>query len=413
METTADTRWLDLALLDIPSDARQHTPEDLESLAQDMKLNGQLQEIIVTEQFPGSSARYVVVAGAGRTLAARKLGWDKIRCLVKETLSEFDRLHITFSENEEREDVSPIYQAGLLFRMLRSDDLSQEVLAQKLGKTQATISQYMAIWDLAESVKEIINRFIILKKAHILQICRLKTPKDQLEVAKRAVDGDWSVRQLKAKVDQKLGISPTKSAADPPILRPDTTPDPLAAIWASLGMQVKWKGGQWQLPPISANPATPMTALADWLDNLAKTLYGLAQAVDQDQKLNAQGPIPKVESPKSYENPPQERPLTKEEEQFGAQIAAMIPEAPEEFAQLEKEQRAARIPKDDKEEAEVESLIPKGPEAVYGWIYGQHSLMVQKLQGATWASLGIQDPKSYLKDQFDTMRVLREADQLA
>src|ERR1700736_6121233 len=96
--THNETLWIDLRLIDIPEDARQHDPEKLGELTSDMAAQGQLQEIVVvpvsSEQSAGSrndvpangspltADRFEVLAGVGRTLAARKLGWEKIRASV-------------------------------------------------------------------------------------------------------------------------------------------------------------------------------------------------------------------------------------------------------------------------------------------------------------------------------------------
>lgn len=53
----SQTLWIDLSLIDIPSDAREHDPEKLKTLAQDMKEQGQLQEIVVTETGAGRETR--------------------------------------------------------------------------------------------------------------------------------------------------------------------------------------------------------------------------------------------------------------------------------------------------------------------------------------------------------------------
>src|SRR5262245_40291322 len=140
METTAqETMWIEINLIDLPSSSRQHDQDRINTLAQDMAKNGQLQEIVVTPK----GDRYEVVAGVGRLAAAKELQWDKIRCFVRPGLSDFDKLFITFSENEEREDVSPIYQASLLKKM--KGDMTQEQLADKIGKERGTISQYLMI----------------------------------------------------------------------------------------------------------------------------------------------------------------------------------------------------------------------------------------------------------------------------
>ena len=112
---TAVAQDINLSNLDLAPNARAHSAESLASLAEDMRRNGQLQEIIVT---PKDEEHFEVVSGTGRTLAARKLGWKTIRARVMTGLSEFEKTHITFSENEEVEDVSPIYQAELMERMV-------------------------------------------------------------------------------------------------------------------------------------------------------------------------------------------------------------------------------------------------------------------------------------------------------
>ena len=94
-DTQSQTLWIDLSQIDIPSDAREHDPEKLKTLAQDMKEQGQLQEIVVVK----IGDRFEVLAGAGRTQAARALGWEKIRASVRQGLSASDKARITFPPN--------------------------------------------------------------------------------------------------------------------------------------------------------------------------------------------------------------------------------------------------------------------------------------------------------------------------
>src|SRR5688500_3748323 len=99
-----ETAWIELAQIDLPANAREYQESELLSLVNNMSMHGQLQEIVVTPKNDGAlPQRYEVVAGVGRTLAARQLGWDKIRCSIRTGLSQFEKLRITFSENEERE----------------------------------------------------------------------------------------------------------------------------------------------------------------------------------------------------------------------------------------------------------------------------------------------------------------------
>src|SRR5437660_587970 len=104
----AQTQWIDIKNIDVPDYFREHTPEALESLTQDIQEHGMLQEIVVAAKPDG---RFELVAGRGRFSAVQKLGWDKIRAQVLTEVSELDKALISIAENEEREDVSPIDKA--------------------------------------------------------------------------------------------------------------------------------------------------------------------------------------------------------------------------------------------------------------------------------------------------------------
>src|SRR5438132_6860259 len=121
--------WVDLNLVDLRQDARFHSDEEIDSLARSMEKK-QLQNIIVSReaslvsressQQSGDTlhdSRFTVVVGVGRVLAARKLNWQKIRADVYEGLTEFQKLDMIFSENEDRQNASPLYQALVLKEM--------------------------------------------------------------------------------------------------------------------------------------------------------------------------------------------------------------------------------------------------------------------------------------------------------
>ena len=95
METNkaAQTTWIDINSIDIPEHFREHSPESLDALVEDIKQHGQLQEIVTVAKADG---RYELVAGKGRTQAAQKLGWEKIRAQVFTSLSELDKAMIEY-----------------------------------------------------------------------------------------------------------------------------------------------------------------------------------------------------------------------------------------------------------------------------------------------------------------------------
>jgi ParB-like chromosome segregation protein Spo0J len=256
-----------------------------------------------------------------------------IRARVMTGLTEFDKTHIAFSENEEVEGVSPIYQARLMKQMLQS--LSQHDLAQKIGKTEAYVSQYIAIADLTEAVRQDLIRIKYLTRAHLLQLCRLTKPQEQIDLATKCAKDGWSVITLKAVVDALL--SPPK----PPAPKID---DPLASVWKKLQSESLTGQGYWQpqfLPPyawrVIYRPlgSSPRAAMAEFFTNL-----GNALAQEKDPVIDI-----KVE------------------------VAKHLPKTPAD--------QAAYLA------AAKESVV-----AAYAWLYGDDHPYVEGAKTLTWELLG-------------------------
>src|SRR5271165_5186011 len=97
---TSRMDWIPVDLIDLHPLARSHSQEGLASLNKDMQKQGQLQNIVVC---PKEGGRYEVIAGAGRLQQARALKWEKISASIRGGLSEFQKLDMMLSENDERE----------------------------------------------------------------------------------------------------------------------------------------------------------------------------------------------------------------------------------------------------------------------------------------------------------------------
>jgi ParB/RepB/Spo0J family partition protein len=204
--------WVDLSLCDIRKDARFHPYDEVESLAKSMAVK-QLQNIIVCR----AGDRSEVIVGVGRVLAARKLGWAQIRADVYEGLTEFQKLEMTFSENEDRENASPLYQAQLLKAMQGSgsEALTQEELADKIGKTQANVNQYLSLLDLSPKIWGNITAVIKLGMRHFRQLNRLENKDDQWKFAEMAAAKGLSSSELGGLIDNQLGKTQAKGAGRP------------------------------------------------------------------------------------------------------------------------------------------------------------------------------------------------------
>ncbi len=397
----AQTSLIDLDKTDLAKDARPHDPAALEILAHDMGEQGQLQEIIVVRvggtasrrdgvapNLRSADTRYEVIAGVGRTLAARKLGWQQIRASIREGVSDFDKARITFAENEDREDADPFYQAGLIQRMLRVRNCSRKVLGAVLGISDALIDAYVAIQGLPVEISRIPKRLGI---GLLIQIARLTRSDSKIELAQKCAKSDLSVRQVKALVDRILK-KPTSS----PVRRPAVPqiPDPLSKLWEKLHdgedlpLEVWWethygihkvKDGP-ELTGhfffVSPQPEFSAHALAAWF-------RGMANALEVGKANNKKPVAGRLRSPAASD------------------VAAVsaVADVPKVLAMF-----TPRLPKNSAEKSELAELsVKKGPKAVYAWIYGPNSPMTQAVPVNTWKEIGT-TPKEGLKQILDGLQ---------
>ena len=269
---------------DIPQDARQHKSEKLESLAQDMKDQGQIQAIVVC----ANADRYEVVVGVGRVLAARKLGWPQIKAEVRDGLSDFDKARLTYSENEEREDADPFYQASQLQKMMQAKGYTQVQLAQELGQARSNLAIYLSLLKVSPAFRELSSRLDI-PVTHLNQLLRLPNEADQMALAQECKDKDFSVRQLKAFVDQKLGLAGSSPKGHKGNGKgahlggnQPSGPDPLAEVWppilanTDIGPKDSWgvsyKGAdKWEFWSKAPSPYS-LGALAVWFQRMGQAL---------------------------------------------------------------------------------------------------------------------------------------------
>jgi ParB/RepB/Spo0J family partition protein len=290
-----ETKWIGLDLIVVPADARGHDPVCLQELAADMAAEGQLQEIVVThvnrgpfsvdrngESEHGSRATghvyYEVIAGAGRYQAAKSLGWKEIRCSIRENVSEFEKVRITFAENADREDVDPFYQALLLQKMIQAKGLSQRQLAEMLGKTEAYVSQYLSLLKFSAQVQKDLTR-VKLSLKQLLEVVKLEGDEIQLKAAHEIAAGGLTVKQAKQAVRKHLAAQGKAPRLRKSAIAPGTE-DPMAAIWGAVKAlpinHVQWSVSYpgeklWRFE-IRPNAGDYAVFLAEWFENMAKAI---------------------------------------------------------------------------------------------------------------------------------------------
>jgi ParB/RepB/Spo0J family partition protein len=222
--------WVDIAGITIPEDARVHSPEDIDSRAQSMDKEGQLQNALLSKE----GDKLVLVYGHGRLLSAQKLGWEKLRCDIKEGLTETQKLLMTLAENEERENASPFYTAGLYQRLMEMGHLTQEQLADELGKTKKLVEKYAVLLSVSPELHQNPNA-LGLSLRQCLEIAKLTKPEDQLKVMEECATQDLSGKALESRVKQLLNPKAAPSGAG----ESKEPTGPFQFLWKGNGLVIK------------------------------------------------------------------------------------------------------------------------------------------------------------------------------
>lgn len=185
-----------------PWQIRSHIDEDkLNELAQTLRSQGIIEPLIVRAEVD----HYLIIAGERRWRAAQLAGLNTVPCIVKKNISNDDAGLWNLLENLQREDLNPVDEGRGYRIALEHYNLTQQELSESLGIPVDRMTRMRHLLELDDSVLELVaNR--TLSPSHAL-ILRDLSAVLQFEMAKRAVENDWSVQTLKAQV-QRLKQQP-------------------------------------------------------------------------------------------------------------------------------------------------------------------------------------------------------------
>jgi ParB family transcriptional regulator, chromosome partitioning protein len=127
---------------------RRIDDETIEELAASIREHGVLQPVLVTETLDG----YQLVAGERRVRAARLAGLERIPALVRQ-LADRDQLEVALVENVQRADLDPIDEALAYRQLIDEFGLTQEGVAQRVGKARATVANTLRLLELHRDVQ--------------------------------------------------------------------------------------------------------------------------------------------------------------------------------------------------------------------------------------------------------------------
>lgn len=178
--------------------------ESLEELAESIKNYGVFQPIIVKKSIKG----YDLVAGERRVRASKLAGLQKIPAIIKDFSDEMMR-EIALLENLQRENLTGIELAWAYKNIIDSLHITQDELANKLGKSRSNITNVLGLLRLPSSVQNMVLDGKI-SMGHARELSKLEDNEKIIEYAKMIVDDNLSVRDI-----EKLSKSPELKRKNP------------------------------------------------------------------------------------------------------------------------------------------------------------------------------------------------------
>ncbi len=181
--------------------------DGLNELTTSVREHGVLQPILVR---PLPAGRFQLVAGERRWRAAQLAEIATIPALVEE-LDDATALEISIIENLQREDLSPLDEAGMYRRMIHDYGYSVRKLGQKLGKDKGYIENRLRLVDAPTEIRELVS----LRKdtvSHAYELMKVEDPKRRRRLADQVARGELSLQKLRALIDGKpaSGESPRR-----------------------------------------------------------------------------------------------------------------------------------------------------------------------------------------------------------
>ncbi|MFJ7725845.1 nucleoid occlusion protein [Neobacillus sp. NPDC097160] len=173
--------------------------EKIEELSRTIHIHGIIQPIVVREF---AVDKYEIIAGERRWRAMKKLGWAEAPAIVK-NLSDTETASVALIENLQRENLSPIEEAIAYGKLLELHNLTQEALAQRLGKGQSTVANKLRLLKLPQPVQDALLNKIITER-HARALIPLKDPEKQVALLAEVIERNFNVKQTEERVVKLL-----------------------------------------------------------------------------------------------------------------------------------------------------------------------------------------------------------------
>lgn len=173
--------------------------DSMNELAHSISTQGVLQPLLVRRD-PAQIDRYQLIAGERRLRASRMANRESVPCIVIEA-EEADMLEIALIENVQRANLNPVEEARAYKHLIDRFQLTQEEVAEKVGKRRETISNALRLLNLPELVLTELELGEI-STGHAKALLGVQDPYQIVDILTQIKDSHWSVRQTESYIRQ-------------------------------------------------------------------------------------------------------------------------------------------------------------------------------------------------------------------
>ncbi|HEY8203992.1 MAG TPA: ParB/RepB/Spo0J family partition protein [Pyrinomonadaceae bacterium] len=182
----------------------------LQELAQSIRASGIIQPLLVRRR----GGLFELVAGERRWRAAQLAGLTRVPAIVRDIPDE-NLLELALIENIQRQELNPIEEANAYRRLIESLRLTQEEVAQRVGRDRTFITNYLRILKLPTEIQSLLEQEK-LTFGHARALLGVSDPQMQRRLAQRIHKNNWSVRETENRIRNLTSRQPS---ATPPAHR--------------------------------------------------------------------------------------------------------------------------------------------------------------------------------------------------
>lgn len=169
---------------------------ELQELADSIKEHGIIQPLIVAKIAP---EQYELIAGERRLKASKLAGLEMVPVIVREEAGEREKLELALVENIQRHDLNPIEEARAFKKLIEEFDLTQEQIADKVGKSRSAVANKTRLLALPVEIQRALIEGKI-SEGHARTILAIENPEKQRALFELILKDNLTVRQAEDKV---------------------------------------------------------------------------------------------------------------------------------------------------------------------------------------------------------------------